>query len=257
MPAFKVRRKLLAMNGMDVRTGASLVGGIDVGGATDFTDFTASGFQTMGGTARVYREFYIPAEDFLVSGCAAQGNEGPWFIPGSAIAGSHGFETGDLTGTCGPVFLSTSAASATVVALKAACAITASMWYAQATFPVPLDRATSGSITLRPVWTVASDMGTSGSVTAIKGALAYISSSAAIAEVASAGACPAYNYTASNVLHETALSDIPSFSAGDVLGVLTIGTDPTDGDDTMGASDVRILGVKVRYLSDRLGTQSS
>lgn len=239
MPAFKVRRLLKA------------TGGIRPGGGTNYADFDTTGFLTLNGTARVNKDLWIPAQAFTVSGCAAQGHEGPWFIPGSSTAASYAMSLG------GGTFTALSAGSAQVVALQSVCAITASMWYAQAMFPVPKDRATTGSLLVRVVWTTASDHSTAGSAATFKAALGYMAPDGSMRTSASTGACPTYEASTASILQENTVGSLASWGSTDTMGILTIGHDPSDGDDELGASNIRIFGVKIRYVSDRLGTQTS
>lgn len=225
------------------------VGGVRAGDNTNYTDQTTGGYQTMAGTARVDREIWIPANQFYgFSGSVAGG--GTLYDAGSMISASMDVSIG------GSIFANTDQASTGIPIITPSVDITGSPTFANAQFPVPTDRATSGSVSIRPVWTSKDANATSGSVFVFVGAVAYISASAEVRTAASVSACATYNYTNANTFHETDLGNVPSFGANDVMGIVTLMHDQTDAADTAG-SGVAFLGVKLRYVSDRLGASTS
>lgn len=239
MPSFKIRRLLRAMSGAEIGDG----------GKTNYTDFDTAGRQTMLGTAKVYRDLWLPATAFYVAAAsppldmlATTGSMHSASMTLDVSASIFGGSTG-AGQTAGSVVLPTIMPAATV---------NASPTFACTTFAKPLDADTSGSISCRVVWT-ASPMGTTGSVFAIIAGLTYLSSSAAARTAASVGACPAYNYTAGCIVHETNLGNLPSFGSGDVAAVLTLAHGMDQAEDTAG-SGIAFLGAKLRYVANSLGT---
>jgi hypothetical protein len=218
------------------------------GGDSNYTEFDNAGRQTMGGTGRIYRDIWIPADDFVTSGTAV-GNEAI-FQAGSMIS------TSILIDLSGSIFADTQAGATPVQVMTPQVDITGSVQHIVTTFPVPPDADTTGSIGCHLLWTAHDTHATAGSVFVFKAGLGYLSSSAAARTAASTSTCATYNYTASGVIHETDLGDLPSFGADDVAGVLVLAQDQTDAADT-GGSGQAIIGAKLRYVANSLGTQST
>jgi hypothetical protein len=226
MPAFKTRRQHLAP------------GGTRVGDAENYTDISTTGRQTMAGTARVWRDVYVPAGDFLVSDTS-----------GSMSAGSI------LIDVSGSIFAGVAGSMASIPVIQPSVNITGSATTAFATFPVPLDADTSGSVYAIVEWTSHDTHATAGSVFALKAGLGYLGASAAIRQAASASTTVAYGYTASGIWYSTTMPAFPSFRSTDTTGIVIVRHDQTESADTAG-SGIAISGVRIKYLSNKVGASA-
>lgn len=232
-------------------------GGIRIGDDTTYTDVASDGAFTLTGApfslsacSQVSKQLWLPATAFTVASGLTAGSVNENFEGGSMIAASLPISVS------GSVFLNLDAASLGFPVIQPHTNVTGSMVYAQTVFPVPLDAATTGCVQARPVWTVHDENATTGSVFCIKAGMSYISSSAAVRQAASTGACPAYNYTASGVFHETNIGNLPSFGANDVVAAFILIHDQTVAADT-GGSGIAFLGVKLQYVSNKLGASQT
>ena len=288
MASFKVRRLLRATGGASISNGfnvssgltvtgsANIAGGLDVtdtgaslydaeiGGATNHTDFDTGGRMTMGGTARVYKDIWIPADDFFVGGwagdVAASGT-------GHLAAGSMGAASilvdvsGSIFAGSGGVVKEEQAASVVVPVLRATSDVYGSPTFASTIIAVPPDSDTTGSISCYAVWTLLANSSTAGSYVGIRAGLTYMSSSAQIRTSASVGASPQYNYTTGCYFHQTSLTNdtgagFPSFGSDDVAAILTV----EGRRDILNASEIAppgIIGMKLRYVANSLGVVTS
>lgn len=218
---------------------------VHIGDGTNDAVFEADGHLSFAGTARSYVDVWVPAVNFTMTGCDFAND--PIYLTGSMQCASL------LCDVNASAFADIEAGSVRYSVLQPSANVTGSMTHTHATFPVPTNADTTGSVSARLVWTSKDTLATTGSVFVFKAGVTYLSSSAAERTAASVGASPAYNYTAAGVFHETALGDLPSFGADDVMGFLTIGHDQSEADDT-GGSGVAILGCKLRYVANSLGT---
>ena len=241
MGSEKVRRLLRATQGAEVGDG----------GKTNYTDFDTAGYQTMAGTARVLKTLWIPAGDFYTDSGSTVGG-GQTFTAGSMTTASIGFNVG------ASILGQVNAGSAMgLKVLTPAANVTGSPTFANAFVRRPLDAATSGSIECLVSWTTVSDNATSGCCYAIKVGMVYLPSGSTPRTAASIITVGSYAAVAAGShFYESDVGDLPSWGANDVGGILYLMSDQTTASDT-GGSNIGFLGVTLRYLSDRLGTQSA
>lgn len=215
MPATKIRTKIRA------------TGGIRPGNATSYTDVATDGFQTMSGCAAVYKDLVIPWQAVFISACLNQS--------GSVAVGLVDGAAGSVTALA---YSNTANASPLTIAL-----------------PVPLDAATAGSGTLYLDWT---DTGTNSAVAAIGACIALVpngsawSDSGTSALNSGSGACvtlttSACEFTSSSILQFNAPNTRDGFLA------LRIVKRTGDTEDT--ADAFKLLGLRLRYVADRIGKQ--
>ena len=215
-------------------------GGARLGGASNYTDISTAGRLTMAGTARVRKDIWIPADEFWAqSPCSGSMSSGSLLL--------------DVTGSA---FAGVSGSMAQIRVFQPAANVTGSPTTATATFRVPRDKDTTGSVACNVEWTAHDTHATSGSVFVIKAALGYLAGSAVVRTAASVGASPAYNYTASGTWHSTNIGNLPSFGANDTMGILVLRHDQSESDDT-GGSGIAFAGVRLTYTACALGTASS
>ena len=214
-------------------------GGIQTGDVDDRAIFSATGRLTFEKTARVRKHIWIPANQFLSATTS-----------GSLTSGSI------LIDVSGSIFAGVAGSMASVTVLQPSGNLTGSPTTAFATFPVPTDADTSGSVQVSAEWTSHDTMATTGSVFVIEAGVAYLGASAAVRTAASTGASPAYNYTASGVWYSTNLGNVPSFAAADTMGLLILRHNQAIADDT-GGSGIAFAGVKLTYTANSLGASSS
>ncbi len=241
MAMYKVRRLLQA------------IGGTRFGSSTNYTGVSTSGYQTMVGTARTYKEVWVPAAAFGVYSSSAAS------AVGSACGGVA--LVNKATGMGASVFAGSQSACALVPVLTArgaSEAAGASMVYASTVLPKPLDADTSGCVNVRLVWTWMDPPPlTTGSCFSFKAAMGYIRSGCYFRTAASCGAAASYTGLTASAYYETSLGNLPSWGANDLAGVFTVGVDATVEASNTGGSAWGILGAKLRYVANTLGTQTT
>lgn len=238
MASFKVRRQVLG------------TGGGRFGGTSNYSDIDTAGRLTMAGTAKVYRDQWVPAPNFFLQGASTAC--GMLFDSGSMVLIAKQFA---LSQGAASVFSETQAGSAfmPVMTNAAASPSTASMVFATATVSKPTDAATTGCINVRQVWTVVDARLTANSSMAFKVGGAYLTNAASLRTAASCGAAGSYPATNACTFCETSLGYLPSWGANDVAMVMVAGMDWASA-STSNGSGFAILGYKLRYVADCLGT---
>ncbi len=244
-------------------------GGVQVGKPTaasaTFTEFDTVGRQTMSGCARVYKEIVVRPNDFQVP----LGN----FAAGASPGTENTCGAGSLFSSCVAGFSIASSAfniaatGYTISALNMGVgASPGSALWALAFVPKPLDAASSGSLIAIADWTYGSAPATAGSKTNLRVALAYIDSlkggggTANTRTAASVGGANAsFVGTTACVIQTTCLGALPSFGASDsgALLVLRVGASAAADTGILSTGEVFVTNVRIRYLSDSLGTQST
>ena len=246
MAMYKVRRLLQAL------------GGTRFGSSTNYTGISTSGYQTLVGTARTYKEIWVPATNFGVYSSSAASSV-------NSACGNVAL-TNKALSLSGSIFSGCQSASILIPMLTATGAssvVGASMLYATTTLPKPLDADTSGSINVRLVWTWASVTDavplTSNSCFSFKAGMAYLTNATFFRTAASCGATASYAgaTSTSSIFHEVSLGNLPSWGANDLAGILTVGVDGSIAASNTGGSSWGILGAKLRYVANTLGTQTS
>lgn len=228
MPKYKVRRQILGMTGADI------------GGTSNYSQFSSTGRLTMAGTARVKKDQWIEPESFLIATTS-----GSWESASMEV---------DITGS------TWAGVSGSLVSLKyagPAANVAGSPTTAFAKVPKPYDADTSGSIDVWVEWTANESLANSPSVTCIKAAMAYFGSGSTVRTAASCGASPQYDSDDALVWHSSSLGTLPSWTDNDSWGVFVIRHDISETDETMGASTFRIAGVRLRYTACALGVAST
>ncbi len=241
MPMFKVRRLLQAQGGLQVESGlASGSTGTNTFGSTNSKLTVATdGRQTMTGCARAYKQIFLRPTDFIVgedSGSMATASAN-LNVTGSIFAGSY-----------------PSASMMTMQYLMRDGGTDASLNSAFATFPVPLDADTTGSITAYVDWAANLAQATTGCKAYFRLGLAYLGSGSIARTAASMQAVPAATVVTAGVLYSSCIGLFPSFGANDSLAVLALQTSPSAAGETIGGSALRIYSVRLKYVANSDGT---
>lgn len=218
-----------------------------------YTEFSNVGYQTMTGCARVYNEIALGPLDFqaLTTACTT----------GSLYNASL------LQDISSSIFGGVAASSAKIYGLNmGAGASPASPLTAFAMFNKPLNADTSGSIAVIVDWTYGDAPATTGSKLTMQVGMGYFGGGAttpcAVRTAGSTGAASVASYsgTTCGLLQSTCVGALPSFSASDTGGVFVLkyGSASAAGDmGKMTAGCVFILGVRLRYMVNKLGLQST
>ncbi len=239
--------------------GGARVGQKSASGA--YTDLTNTGYQTMSGCARVYKDIFIAPRNFDVPLGAASG---------AGIAGASGAcGAGSLFASC-VLFDVTGSIFGGAVGLVASPKVTslnmgvgaspASALGAMATFAKPTDADTTGSIIVYVDWTYGGTPATTGSKVTMYAGMGYLGTGSTIRTAASVGptACAgSYAGTSCGLFQTTCLGKLPSFTANDQLGFLFLRLGASVAADTgaLTTGCVHILGVRLRYVVNSLGVQ--
>ena len=197
------------------------------GGASNYTDFaTDTGLQTMQGTAKVYRELFIPAAAFDPATSASHNMTG-----GSAylnVSGAH-FHTRALTPTADNAV---AWAECQLIAPQDACTSGSVIPYLEVT---PTTVIAAGSDMAKPTLKYGYVNENAGSST---------SGSVALATAASVVA-------AIGTRQKFTLPAIPSFTPGQLMRFQV--EFPATGASTNSASRLGLVGLRLRYVCDRIG----
>jgi len=241
MPSFKVRRLLRG------------TGGVRFGSDSNYTNIDTAGRQTMAGTARMYREVWLPATQFGVYSSSAASSV-------HSACGNVALVNKEV-GIGASVFSGSQAACSLVPVLHPSGAsdeVGASMIYANTIIMKPLDADTTGSINVRVVWTWMDPPPlTSNSCFSFKAGIGFIRNASTVRTAASCGATASYAATDASSFYETSLGNLPSWSSSDIGALFTLGVDATVAASNTGGSAWGILGAKLRYVANCLGTQTS
>lgn len=216
MAKFRVNSKLLTRGGQQIGSASA-----------NYTDFDTAGRQTMGGTARVYKEVWLPAN--------------VWQAPAAASAHALSGSRYQLTG--GPYNIVSWSPSSTTCDMKL-----------DTTFVAPLDAASSGSVLAIAECLVNTNL-TTASNTGFK--LGYNYVNAAASATTSGSVSGAVGVSASLAVSgrvSGSIQNIDSFAAGGQLVHLRLSM--LTGTCGAGAN-VDFLGLRLRYVADSLGTQVS
>ena len=258
MPSFTERRQARFLNRTRLGAGKSSA-------SSSYTQIAPDGYQTLSGCARVLKTIYLRPQDFNTDLPNASG------VGASGLLG--GCSTGSLFTGCvvftfgASAFPGAAAASAlTVPVLTMGLGSSpASPLWAVATFAVPTDADTTGSIIAYVDWTYGDAPGQTGCKKSFTAALGYIDGKdpapVGVRTAASTGGASVASYagTSCGLVQSTCLGKFPSFSACDSLGVFVgrLGASAAAQDGTIATGCVFILGYRLNYLAKSLGTQST
>jgi len=199
----------------------------------------------MVGTARTLKDIFVRPSDFR----NAASSENDAILRSACI----------LLDVSASIFAGTAGSSMAVEALMASAA-QASKYSATTVIPVPPDAATTGCIVPIVDYVLAEEQDTAGSMAALYLGAAYLQATGGksscpirTAVCVNYGAC--YALAASGEVQTSCLPAIPSFGANDKLLAIQLGYDVSNASDTAG-SGMAILGLRLRYVSDKLGAQS-
>jgi hypothetical protein len=225
-----------------------LIGGARIGSNTNRTDFGTDGRQTMEGTARVYKDKLLVPADFRATYAGGELTTGSILMDVSASIMAH------------------QAGSGLAIDALVASATSSSPRYSVARINVPTDAETSGSIQPFVDFTVHDTMATAGSSLVFHIGAAYLkkgtynSVACAIRTAACVEVAASYGVAASGQFMTASLPYLPSFGSADQMVLIAAGFDDNDANASAAAdagSAVAILGVRLRYLADKLGSQSA
>lgn len=203
-------------------------GGGRLGSGANYADFDSTGYRTAAGTARILKEIFIRANDFRIPS-AASGHA----TVGSPYAAVGGMDTN----------IPTIAGSST----------SCDMLFGT-TFIAPLDAATSGSVIPIVEMLVTSQISTASNA-GVKLIYNYVNSSASLTTTGSVSGAVGLSASATvNTRVSASLPALASFGAGGQLVELTARV--LTGACGAGVS-FDFLGLRLKYLSDRDGTQST
>ena len=228
-----------------------------------FTDVSPAGYQTMSGCARVRKSIYLLPAAFSVplhnTGVGASpGTENTCSV-GSMVTGCALFPiNASAITTCATTNL-------TIPALISGVASAASRVWAVTLVPKPRDADTTGSIIAYVDWTYGSTAVESGCKKSMTVSLGYLNghatTPATVRTAASAGGASIASYvgTACGRVQSTCLGALPSFSASDnaALVLFQLGASAASEDGTLITACTMILGIRLDYLANSLGTQST
>jgi hypothetical protein len=249
MPARVSRLKERFKSAIEARSTARF------GSTTAYTQFSAAGVQTAVTTARVQKEIFLPPEVFHAgAGEAAVAQTGGVLTSASLLF--------NVTGSI------LTHGSGSLMALKAlqACTFCASPRYAFARVPVPLDADTSGSLWPYIDYTYHDTLDTTGSSAAFHVAAAYLRSGTMSKTpcVVRTSVCvekaASYTATASGEFLIASMPALPSFGSTDRMLLVAVGwSDSSVNASTAenAGSSVALLGLRLRYVANKLGTTST
>lgn len=217
------------MAGNLVRRRGLFTGGARAGGGVNYTDFDSTGYMTAASTGRVLKEIVIPATQWHI------GPAGSAFALSSSVYNNVGGQhyriptISPSSATCNPVF--------------------------EALITAPLDAATSGSVLpfvemiINTATSTASNMQFTLKYNYINNGASTTTSGSVTATISAlTGVIGAGNRVSGS------LTNMASFAAGGQMVVLQLTM--LTGVGTAGAS-YDFAALRLRYMADRLGTQSS
>jgi len=225
-----------------------LIGGARIGSNSNRTDVGTDGRLTMEGTARNYRDIYLPPAVFRATHAGGEITTGSVLMDVSASIMAH------------------QSGSGLAIDALVASATSSSPRYTVATFQVPQDADTSGSIQPFVDFTVHDTLATAGSSLALHVGAAYLRKGTynSVACIIRTAACvevaASYGVAASGQFMTASLPYLPSFGSADQMVAVAVGFDDNAANASAAAnagSAVAILGVRLRYLADKLGSQSA
>ncbi len=235
MASLKTRRKLLA------------TGGVEIGSATNMTDFDTAGRQTLVGTARVYKDLWFPATMWY-------GIEPDGFV--------NAFNATAATTACTPIVVPKmvygGGADASPIAVPTMAASCAENKDARAAlcFVAPPDAASSGSSTVTLYYT------TRGAHTALDmqvWRLNWQYFGTGTSDVGGQSGSILYGAsmvsTGSGCLEVQTLGQMHAFRSASPFCVVQLKLANSDGSAFAGAPDESIYGMKIRYIAENLGVQ--
>lgn len=239
MASFKIRRLLRAM------------GGGRLGSGSNYTDWNTSGRQTMAGTARVYRDLWLPA-------AAWYGIEPNQF--------ANAFNATAATATCTPIvqpmtiYAGAATASPFQVPVLAASVAENKDARAGTVFLAPTDAASSGSVQCHLYYTTDLELATTGSMEVFR--LHYNYWGSAGSNVGGTSGSIVYGAsmatTGCGALEVQDLGDIPSFNVSSSPFVaLQLTLENSNASAMSGSPEERIFGLRLRYVADSLGVVTS
>lgn len=225
-----------------------LIGGVRMGSNTNRTDVGTDGRQTMVGTARNYRDLFIAPAAFRDT------HAGGEILTGSVLMNVSGS------------IMAHAAGSGLAVDALTASATSSSPRYTVAVVPVPLDADTSGSLQPFVDFTSHDTFANAGSSFKFHVGAAYFkggtlnSTACAIRTAACVEKAASYSAAASGQFMSASLPYLPSFGSADTMLAVVVGFDDNAVNGSAAAdagSAVAILGVRLRYLANKLGSQSA
>lgn len=238
--------------GLKFRRQVRGTGGARFGSSGSHLNIAQDGRQTMEGAARVYKDIWVPAPNFFLHAASAPNGlvftDGSMMLTYKTIAFSKGSASvfSGLTAGCAYIPVMTNAA--------ASPGSGASLVFATTVVPKPTDAATTGCINVRQIWGVTDTRLTSNSSMAFVVGAAYLTNGASLRTAASCGTAGSHPSTNASVFSETSLGYLPSWGENDTALVLTAGMDWASS-STSNGSGFAILGYKLRYVANSLGTQ--
>lgn len=228
-----------------VRRAAKMMQGNRIGGVSNYTDFDGNGRQTMAGTAKVYKDVWIPANAFQATD------------PDQFMGANGGYITAN---TClpaaSPEYFNMYSTGSTIAfpVLAASCADGKDA-HASVTILAPLDAATTGSVAATLFYTTQVALATAGSMSVWKLHYDYLGTGGSAGLDSGSivyGAC--MSTVGGGLMEVKALGNIPSFSPSTspfVALVLTyLGSNASN---MAGSAEEAIFGLRLRYQVDSLG----
>ena len=217
------------MAGMRVNRQLQARGGAKIGsGSANYTDFdTSSGCQTMAGTAKIYKELWIPASEFdVVAAGSANMTSGSTYL---AVAGAH-FHTRTLTQT-----------QASAAAITEWCGI------------APLDACTTGSVIpyLEVMPTTAIAAGSDLAKPTVRYSYVNVGSGSTSSGSVALATATCINPGTLAFRQTLTMPNIPSFTGGQLMK-FQVDFPAVSASNTC-ASQLGLVGLRLRYIVDKLG----
>ncbi len=225
------------------------MGGVRIGGVSNYTDFGKDGRQVMAGTARTYGSVWLPAQ--------------MWFgIAPDMFANAFNMTISGCENTCTPIvkpkliYGGMAAASPIAVpALSASCAQDTDA-RASTAFFAPPDAASSGSSTVKLFYTTAGAR-TAGNIQAFRVRWQYFGT--ATSDIGGVSGSFLYGAsmasTGSGKLEIQTLGQINAFRSSSPLVVLELAIEGSNASSYAAAPGEQIYGMQVIYVRENLGVQ--
>ena len=234
MASYKVRRNILGK------------GGGRFGGVSNYTDFNTAGRQTMAGTARIYRDIWIPPTAFY----ALEPNG--FALPYTATAVAAG-----STPTVNPWQIAAGEAAASPYLIPVLSASTAENLDARAwtTFFAPQDAASSISPSVILYYTTRLDMATTGSMEVWRLHYNYWGTSGSAVGGSSGSILygASMSTTGSGALEVKTLGAIAPFVTASPFVALQLTLENSNASAMAGSPEEVIFGMRIRYAAENLG----
>lgn len=236
MPAFKVRKNSL------------FVEQVRVGSSGSYTQLESDGRQTMVGAAKIYKDIWLPATVWY--GIEPDAWVNPW-------------NAAQTSNTCTPIVrpmdmnFGSAAASPAYLPVISSCVAENKDARLATSFIAPTDAATTGSIECKLFFTSKNEMTSTGCMQVFRVHYQYLGTSGSpnLADSGSVLYGGSMATSGCSALEIWDLGDMPSFSSTSPFVLVQLTLEGSNASAHAGSPEVDIFGLKLRYVSDNLGSQ--